>query len=150
MQLQKYQPLNFDEFWADLQWQTVQLNVRDLNQLLSDINSDHFKSVNSEGDTPLTYLLNNGILLAIELLKPFEVDASKVDLAKLIMNFGKTLTQGNLRDLIKLGSKPEGINLQSSSPLSYATEMNRNHLSRILYNEMLKDAPTAMLPGMQY
>ena len=148
--MQKYQPLNFDEFWAHLQWQTVQFNVQDLSQLLSDSNSIHFKSINSEGDTPLTYLLNNGILLAIELLKPFEVDASKVDLAKLIMNFGKTLTQETLRDLIELGSKPEGINPQLNSPLSYATEMNRNDLSRILYNEMLKDAPTTMLPGMQY
>ena len=114
--------------------------------MLHENNVIHIKSVNSEGDTPLTYLLNNGVLMAIKLLKPFEVDASKVDLAKLIVSFGEKLTQENLRDLIKLGSKADGINAQLGSPLSCATE-NRYDLACILYNELLKEASTSILPG---
>ena len=143
--LQKYQPLSFDEFWADLQWKTFHFNIQGLEQLLDTNNAIHFESFNSKRETPLTYLLNNGMLMAIQLLKPFKVDGSKVDLARLIMNFGKKLTQENLRDLIELGSKADGINAQLNSPLLYASEMNRYDLARILYNELLKEAPTDIL-----
>ena len=84
--------------------------------------------------------------MAIKLFKPFKVDASKVDLAKLIINFGKKLTQENLKDLIELGSKADGTNAQLNSPISYATEINRNDLVRILHNELLKEASTTVLP----
>ena len=83
--------------------------------------------------------------MAIKLLKPFNVDASHVDLAKLIICFGKILTQENLRDLIELGSKADGTNAQLDSPISYATEMNRYDLVRILHNELLKEASTTVL-----
>ena len=150
--LQKNQPLSHDEFWADLQWETFHCNIQGLEQLLDVKNAIHFESVNNKGETPLTYLLNNGILMAINLLKPFKVDGSKVDLARLIIRYGKKLTQENLRDLIELGSKADGINTQLNSPLSYASEINQYDLARILYNELLKEAPTNIItskPGMK-
>ena len=82
--------------------------------------------------------------MAIKLLKPFKVDASKVDLAQLIMSCGKKLTQENLRDLIELGSKADGIDTELNSPLSCAIKVNRHDLSRILYNELLKEASTTV------
>ena len=99
------------------------------------------ESVNSKGDTPITYLLDNGVLAAIKLLKPFNVNASKVDLAKLIKGFGRILTKENLRDLIELGSKAEGINTQLNSLLSYAKGIERYDLAFILYSELLKEVP---------
>lgn len=90
------------------------------------------------------YLLSIGLLSAIKLLKPFNVDASKVDLSKLIMRFGKKITEENLRDLIELGGKADGINPQLNSPLSCAKEINRLDLACILYNELLKQAPTTV------
>ena len=142
---QEYHPLSFDEFWADLQWKTFHCNIQGLEQLLNANNVIHFGSLNNEGETPLIFLLNNGMLGGIKLLKPFKVDASKVDLAKLIIRCGKKLTQENLRDLLELGSKADGINAQLTSPLSYASEMNRYDLARILYDELLKEAPTSIL-----
>ena len=97
------------------------------------------ESVNNKGDTPITYLLDNGVLAAIELLKPFNVDASKVDIATLIKRFGKKLSERNLRDLIELGSKAEGINTQLNSPESYAKEIERYDLASILHSEPLKE-----------
>ena len=64
----------------------------------------------------------------------------------------KKLTEENLRDLLELGGKADGINTQLNSPLSYASEMNRYDLAHILYDELLKEAPTNILitkPGMK-
>ena len=86
---QECRPLSFDEFWADLQWKTFHCNIQGLEQLLDANNAIHFGSLNNKGETPLTFLLNHDMLGGIKLLKPFKVDTSKVDLAKLIMRCGK-------------------------------------------------------------
>ena len=143
--MQQDYPLSVDELWADLQWQSIQWITPSLENLLHENNVAQIESVNSKGETPIMYLLDNGVLSAIELLKPFNVNASKVDLAKLIKRFGRMLTERNLRDLIELGSKAEGINTQLNSPLSYANEIERYDLASILHSELLKEAPAESL-----